>query len=45
MGREGPVSKGEQPRSSAKVLKNGLVKKDTLRFKGHGQVGLEAAIF
>lgn len=45
MGREGPVSKGEQPRSLAKVLKDSLVKKDKLRFKGHGQVGLEAAIF
>jgi len=32
MGREGPVSKGKQPRPSAKVLNKNLVYKDFLFF-------------
>jgi hypothetical protein len=38
MGREGPVSKGEQPRSLAKVLKCSLVKKASLVSKVIGKL-------
>lgn len=46
MGREGPVSKGKQPRSLAKTPNCILsVKKVTFLVKIDRQVSLEAAIF